>query len=115
MGAWGEEKAREFLAKEEYTILAQNYHSRFGEIDIIARKDNIVCFIEVKTRKYNSLYAPVEAVSFAKQEKLILTAQIYLAEQNFVEDLAYRFDIMEVVYYNSYIFEINHLKGAFEL
>lgn len=115
MGKWGEDKAREFLLEQDYLILAQNYHSKFGEIDIIAQKDNIICFIEVKTRKYNSLYAPVEAVSVAKQQKLIMTAQIYLAEQNFAEDFAYQFDVIEVVYYNSYIFKINHLKGAFEL
>jgi len=51
MGLWGENKAVEFLKAKNYTILARNYHSRFGEIDIIARKQNTIIFVEVKTRK----------------------------------------------------------------
>lgn len=116
-GQWGETKAKDYLLTNGYSIVEQNYHSKFGEIDIIAQKDNIVCFVEVKTRKKykHNLYGyPVEAVNYSKQQKLIKTAQDYLSI-NYSEILSYRFDIIEVVYYNSYIFTINHLKGAFEL
>ena len=114
-GAWGEAKARAYLLKHNYEILATNYHSRFGEIDIIAKQDNTLCFIEVKTRKQNSLYQPIEAVTSAKQMKIVQTAQIYLLKEKLLANLACRFDVIEVVYYNRYIFTINHLKEAFEL
>ena len=46
MGLWGENKAVEFLKAKNYTILARNYHSRFGEIDMIARKQNTIIVVE---------------------------------------------------------------------
>ena len=45
MGLWGENKAVEFLKAKNYTILVRNYHSRFGEIDIIAKKQNTIIFV----------------------------------------------------------------------
>ena len=56
MGLWGENKAVEFLKAKNYTILARNYHSRFGEIDIIARKQNTIIFVEVKKSNRKKLY-----------------------------------------------------------
>lgn len=58
MGLWGENKAVEFLKAKKYIILARNYHSRFGEIDIIARKQNTIIFVEVKTRKNTAFGFP---------------------------------------------------------
>ena len=90
MGLWGENKAVEFLKAKNYTILARNYHSRFGEIDIIARKQNTIIFVEVKT------------------------AQLYIND-NFNAEFDYRFDIIEVFHYDDNKVNFNHLKGAFEL
>lgn len=114
IGRLGEDKAVEYLQRRGYIILQRNYHSRYGEIDIIAEKNNIICFIEVKTRKKNSYITPLEAVNYSKQNKIMMTANAYIIN-NFSEKNSYRFDIIEVFHYNSYIFEINHLKGAFEL
>lgn len=113
-GAWGELKAVEYLKNKGYSILKTNFHSKFGEIDIIAVKNNIICFIEVKTRKKIDYGLPSEAVNYSKQLKIIKTAEYYLS-YNYSENFSYRFDVIEVFHYNSYIFSINHLEGAFEL
>lgn len=114
MGAWGEEQAAKYLAGQGYTVLERNFRSRFGEIDIIAKKDNTICFIEVKTRKKSSYIMPMEAVNYSKQRKIIASANAYLMRY-YSEKNAFRFDVIEVFYYNRRIFSVNHLKGAFEL
>ncbi len=114
IGLWGEDKAVEYLKNQGYRILSRNFHSKFGEIDIIAIKNKIICFIEVKTRKKIFYGLPSQAVNYSKQKKLILTAEYFLT-RNYSQNFAYRFDVIEVFYYNSYIFSINHIKGAFEL
>ena len=96
--------------------MARNYHSRYGEIDIIAADSEYIAFIEVKTRKKGSLYIPAEAVTFSKQKKLILTAQEYLLEHP--SRLQPRFDVCEV-YGDSQEMEqnwsISYLTDAFQL
>lgn len=90
MGLWGENKAVEFLKAKNYTILARNYHSRFGEIDIIARKQNTIIFVEVKTRKNTAFGFPAEFVDYKKQQKIMKTAQLYIMiilMQNLIIDL----------------------------
>ena len=113
-GLWGENKAVEFLKAKNYTILARNYHSRFGEIDIIARKQNTIIFVEVKTRKYTAFGFPAEFVDSTKQQKIMKTAQLYIND-NFNAEFDYRFDIIEVFHYDDNKVNFNHLKGAFEL
>lgn len=116
-GLWGENKAVEFLKAKNYTILARlarNYHSRFGEIDIIARKQNTIIFVEVKTRKNTAFGFPAEFVDYQKQQKIMKTAQLYIND-NFNAEFDYRFDIIEVFHYDDNKVNFNHLKGAFEL
>ena len=72
-GRAGEDYAAQKLTEQGYAIVARNYHSRYGEIDIIAENG------EVKARKAGSLSSPLEAVTPQKQRRLILTAQAYLA------------------------------------
>ncbi|WP_278489803.1 YraN family protein [Megamonas funiformis] len=114
MGLWGEDKAVEFLKVKNYTILVRNYHSRFGEIDIIARKQNTIIFVEVKTRKNTAFGFPAEFVDYQKQQKIMKTAQLYIND-NFNAEFDYRFDIIEVFHYDDNKVKFNHLKGAFEL
>ena len=58
LGKKGEDMVTGFLMKNGHTILKRNYLCRFGEIDIIAKKEDILLFVEVKTRKENSLVSP---------------------------------------------------------
>ena len=69
-GRAGEEHIAQWLADHGYEMVARNYHSRYGEIDLIAQKAPYLCFIEVKTREENSLVSPFEAISPTKQRKI---------------------------------------------
>ncbi|HOB20490.1 MAG TPA: YraN family protein [Candidatus Atribacteria bacterium] len=111
LGAFGEEKACEFLQENGYEILARNYRSRAGEIDIIAMKDDILVFTEVKTRTSTAFGMPSEAVSYKKQDKYFRTAMHYITETG-TRDIAYRFDIIEVVVEKGAV-SINHIMDAY--
>ncbi len=114
-GAAGEVLAARFLREKGYTIVAANVHSRFGEIDIIAGDAQYIVFVEVKTRSEDALYAPREAVTASKQQRIWRTAALYL--QNHPTALQPRFDVVEVVTEKGdplKVVEIDHLMGAYE-
>ena len=114
-GAVGEVLAARFLRKKGYTIVSSNYRCRQGEIDIIASCKGYIVFVEVKTRRQDARYLPREAVTVAKQRRLIQTAAIYLG--HYPTDLQPRFDVIEVVTDTATgmkAVEINHIMGAYE-
>ena len=117
IGTEGEQRAVEFLIENGYTILKINYRvGRIGEIDIIAREGEYICFIEVKTRKSYSFGIPSESVTFKKQEKIKLLASIYLTNTGNIDERI-RFDIVEILMKNNngtnQINVINLIKNAF--
>lgn len=79
-GKAGENCVTSWLEERGYEILERNFHSRFGEIDIIAKRGTYIAFVEVKTRAPNSLVSPLEAITPAKQRKLTATAMEYLRQ-----------------------------------
>ena len=114
-GTKGEQLAARYLKRQGYRILDQNYRSRFGEIDIIAERGDIIVFCEVKTRKYDSFASAMEAVDYKKQHKIIVTASQFLSQKKV--ELQPRFDVIEV-YLEKGLFSkarINHVEGAFTL
>lgn len=114
-GERGELFAAEYLINKGYNILKKNYRCRYGEIDIIAQKDEFLVFVEVKTRNANSFYTPKESVGTVKQKKIINTALIYLSEQQ--STFQPRFDVIELIIRNKNCFEvisINHIENSFE-
>ena len=94
LGRWGENLAAEELRKKGYHILAANWRCRFGEIDLIARNREYLCFIEVKLRKNAQFAAAKEFVTYQKQQKIRTTAQMYLMTHPCKEQP--RFDVMEI-------------------
>ena len=78
-GTWGEAEVANYLRRRGYTLLAHGFHCRFGEIDLIARKDGVLCFVEVKTRRAGSLTPPEAAVTPQKFRALTRAAVRYLA------------------------------------
>lgn len=94
-GALGEQYAADWLQGRGYRIVERNFHTRFGEIDIIAEKGEVIAFVEVKTRAANALARPCEWVTASKQRKLIISAEIYLSRRKC--SLQPRFDVFEIV------------------
>ena len=79
IGKYGEEIAKNFLIENGYKILEMNYHySKVAEIDIIAVKDNIIHFVEVKTRTQNKFGTPFEAIDFKKLNSIFTCASFYM-------------------------------------
>ena len=107
-GKIGEDAVTEYLENNGYKILERNFHSRWGEIDIIAQKDGLIAFVEVKTRKNVNYGTPAEFVTSQKMKKIIKTAVIYLENT----DCEMRFDVAEV-YFNNGKCEINYIENAF--
>ena len=114
-GAWGEALAAQYLRDRGYEIVAAGFHSRFGEIDLVAQNKKNLVFVEVKTRKNANFAAASDYVDRRKQDKLRITASIYLSK--FPTALQPRFDVIEI-----YAPEgtatvdpiINHLEDAFQ-
>lgn len=94
-GNIAEKFAASFLKKNGYKILDLNFRSKFGEIDIISRSKDILCFVEVKFRKNRDFGLPEDFVDHRKQKKIIKTALYYLSIKE-IEDLNIRFDIVSV-------------------
>jgi putative endonuclease len=80
VGAWGENAAAEYLGEHGYIVLARNTRTPYGEIDIIAEKDGLTCFVEVKTRTSSSFGPPEISVTPRKQEHMIAAAEHYAQE-----------------------------------
>ena len=82
-GSMGEKIALDYLVKENFNIIIQNYRvGKLGEIDIIASEKEFLCFIEVKTRTSNLFGSPSEAVNKKKQQCIKILAQIYTKQHN---------------------------------
>jgi putative endonuclease len=113
LGALGEDMAVDFLVKKGYTILFRNYRCRSGEIDIIARKKKILCFIEVKTRRTKTFGTPQEAVTPRKQHTIGRVALDFL-QRHKLENRPARFDVVSVDFSGG-AGSIEVIENAFEL
>lgn len=94
LGQWGEALAAEELRRRGWRILAHGYRCRFGEIDLIAVNREYIAFVEVKLRKSAAYGAARDFVSRKKQERLRVTAQLYLSQNP--TELQPRFDVAEI-------------------
>ena len=93
-GAWGEALAAEYLRQKRYALVAAGYHCKFGEIDLIVKNRKYLVFVEVKTRKSADFAEAREFVDRNKQDRLRVTASIYLSQNP--TKLQPRFDVIEI-------------------
>lgn len=115
-GHYAESLVAEMLRKRGFIISKMNYHSRFGEIDIIAETRKTIHFIEVKMRKADTLVSGAAAVDAAKQRKIIFTAADYIAKSH-TEYLQPSFDVAELTEAvnekGERIYKVNYYPDAF--
>lgn len=114
LGHWGEERAAAYLRRHGYKILGMNYACRGGEIDVIAQKRGYVVFVEVKLRKNAAFAEAREFVTRSKQERIMLTAQMWLASNDC--ELQPRFDVIEIYAPDGAEgkIDLRHIENAFD-
>ena len=108
-GNKGEAAVVNLLLKNGYQILERNFTVKLGEVDIIAKKENTVTFVEVKTRK-NQYFPLSQVITPSKQRKIILASKRYLQAQSYT-DHVFRFDVALVTEGEKY--HIEYLPDAF--
>jgi len=112
LGRRGERVARTVLRRLGLDVLAANYRTPHGEVDIVARDDTTLCFIEVKTRHRRGSTRPADAVGREKRRRIIRAARQYLHDIG-RPAIAYRYDIVEVVFDRRRLGTVRHWPGAF--
>lgn len=112
VGLKGEQAAAAFLKGKGYQILQANYRVAGAEVDLVARCGDLLCFVEVKTRKNCDHGAPEAFVSSAKQRRIIRAAKVFSARRPF-RGLGVRFDVVSVLR-DGERFACDHLEDAFQ-
>jgi putative endonuclease len=111
IGIQGEKLARRFLEEKGYEILETNFYCRFGEIDIIARLDGKISFVEVKTRRQIKYGFPAESVTKCKENHIYKIAEFYTYLYS-LYDASISFDVIEVYLFRDKNARIEHIKNA---
>ncbi|HEC78234.1 MAG TPA: YraN family protein [candidate division WOR-3 bacterium] len=112
LGRKGERLAREYLTSRGFIIVAHNFRCRFGEIDLIARKEKAFRFIEVKFRTGTEYGLPQESVVRRKQQKIRTTAMLWLKQRCLPVDSEIHFDVLAINEEQGKI-KYNYIEDAF--
>jgi len=110
-GRRGEAAARRFLESRGYRILTTNFRTPVGEVDLIAQRGDIICFVEVKCRSVEDEYAPQLTVTPTKQRRVARAARRFLAGRRDLPPS--RFDVIEVILRGRGVGDIRHHPAAF--
>jgi len=113
IGSDGEDLAVRYLTKKGYRIIARNFKTPLGEIDIIAKDGDTLVFLEVKARTSGSFGYPFEAVNDHKRRKIKNVALLFLKRMK--EEPCARFDVLSISFAGDGKKEITHIKDAFEV
>lgn len=111
LGKKGESLVAEYLLQNGFSIAEQNYSSKYGEIDIIATKDDLIAFVEVKLRT-NPLFNISQVIVPTKQAKIVKTAQWYIFKHRVYEKIL-RFDAALIVSDGAYSYKVEYIENAF--
>lgn len=111
LGRWGETTAASYLLEKGFTIIAKNYRNWQSEIDLIAAKDDMLIFVEVKTRTGTAFGMPEEFVNATKAKLVMRAAEQYIFEIDWEADV--RFDIISILILPDGSTNIRHIEDAF--
>jgi len=110
-GDYGEQLAANYLKLQGYTIIETNWRCNIGEIDIVAQHNEHIIFIEVRTRRTNTVDAAFASITPSKREKLIRAAHAYL-DANTGEDALWRIDVIAIALPFNSKPRIEHVEDA---
>lgn len=110
-GEAGEALAARWLGERGWVVLARRFRSGHRDLDLVARRGELVAFIEVKARHGREFGDPVEAVGWRKQRELIRSAHVWVDRHGVAGD-TYRFDVIGVLVEGERV-RIRHVEGAF--
>lgn len=110
-GNHGEKLAADHLRQHGYTILDTNWHCPFGELDIIARKEHVIVFVEVRVRQ--QIDDALASITTRKRDKLIKAVTLYVQE-HLSEDSQWRVDVIAVALAKSSTPAIVHVQDALD-
>ena len=113
LGQQGEREAEKFLSAQRYAIVAKNYRSPFGEVDLIALDRHTLVFVEVRTHSGAAFGDPLASVNTRKQRQIARTALHYLSRHQ-LQDREARFDVIGIRWEGENA-HLTHVKGAFDL
>ena len=115
VGAWGEAVAAKRLAEQGHAVLARNWRSGHGELDIITERAGVITFVEVRTRRSDAYGTPEESITSRKRAKLIETAQAYLAA-NDLNDAQWQIDVIAIdLDAHNALLRYDHIEYAIEM
>ncbi|MFN2149789.1 MAG: YraN family protein [Anaerolineales bacterium] len=115
LGAWGEQQALNFLQSRGYILLARNVHVGSLELDLVMQQQDMVVFVEVKTRTSTDYGTPEEAVSFRKQQLLQRAAWGFLEEHQMLQ-APWRIDVIAIVATSAQeVLRLDHYPAAFDV
>ena len=109
LGNEKENRAAEYIESHGGRIIERNYRSRMGEIDLIAKDEGAICFVEVKYRRSTAKGYPSEAVGAKKQFTISRVSDYYRMVRHLPDDIPYRFDVISIT-----ADDIIWYKNAFE-
>lgn len=111
-GRNGEAAAKQYLQRQGYRIICQNWRYKHLEVDLIAEEGDILVFVEVKTRTSHAYGMPYEAVDYAKQARLVRAANHYIAAKKYGGEI--RFDVVSILYFDERdTYDMRLIRDAF--
>ena len=114
LGQFGEKVAERMLARKRYHILARNWRTKGGELDLVVRRHDTLVFVEVKTRRAGGPYRPEEAVNWTKMGRVRKAAAAFWAQSRYPLGTYAQFDVVSVtVDQSDRVLEVRHIEDAF--
>ena len=113
-GAAGERLARRFLQRKGYAILATNWSTVFGELDIIAQQADVLVFVEVKTRHSLNTETALASITATKHERMLKAVYQYLHDHEIDSEAQWRIDVIAVALQANMPPRIDHVEDAFD-
>lgn len=110
-GNEGEDAVVQWLIERDFSILARNYQTRLGEVDIIATKGEVVAFVEVKTRK-SANFPVLNTITYTKQKRIFRAASSFILK-NRIQNKVLRFDVAVVTTPMPGSYDISVIENAF--